>query len=134
MKVLAVAALLVVTAAGCGGGLRAQRTAPPEIPRALAQGWESQAAEIATVASTGDSCRALQLARSLRSDMVTSQPQIPLRLRAPLLTGVTSLADRITCARATVPRKPPKPPEKRHGHAPGHRHGDGNGKGGGKDH
>jgi len=134
VRVLAVAALLVVVAAGCGGSARPQRAAPHEIPRALARGWEGQASEIAAVASTGDSCRALELARSLHTEVVTSQPQVPLRLRAPLLTGVTSLADRITCTRATVPRKPPKPPkppDKRHGH--GHEHGGGDGNGGGND-
>jgi len=120
----------MVVAAGCGGSAHPQRTELREIPRALAQDWEGQAAEIASVASTGDSCRALQLARSLHTAVVTSQPQVPVRLRAPLLTGVNALAERITCVPIVQPpkkppaEKPPKPPHEHHGH---NGHGDGGG-------
>jgi hypothetical protein len=110
------------------------------MPRALAQGWAVRASEIATAASEGDDCRALALASSLRTDIVQRQQKLPVRLRTPLLTGVTALADRITCSPtvATTPSKtpphephPPKPPH----HPPGHEdHGDHRGRGHGKGH
>src|SRR5439155_10676717 len=84
------------------------------MPRALAQAWAGQASAIATAASAGNSCRALQLATSLRQDVVTSEQEVPLRLRSPLRTGVNALADRvnaladrITCTPAAK-RKPPE--------------------------
>jgi hypothetical protein len=128
-----VAALLMVVAAGCGGSSRSQEAAIHQIPRALAQDWEGQASEIAAVAGRGDSCRALQLASSLRNEIDASRAKLPRRLRAPLLSGVNSLADRITCSPpvTTVPKKPPKPPHEGHGHHghPGHGHGGGDGGG-----
>jgi len=128
-----VAALLVVMAAGCGGSSRPQEAAIHQIPRALAQNWEGQASEIAAVAAGRDSCRALQLASSLRNEVVASRAKLPVRLRAPLLSGVNSLANRITCTPpvTTVPKKPPKPPHEPHGHHEHHGHGPGGGKGGG---
>jgi hypothetical protein len=122
----------VVVAAGCGGA-RAQQAAIHQIPRALAQDWEGQASEIAAAAAARNPCRALQLARSLSSDVAASQTKVPARLRAPLLDGVNSLAGRITCTVTETPPKPPKPPDERHGHHGhhGHGHGDGNGNGGG---
>ena len=132
-RVLPVAALLVVLAAGCGGSSRPQEAAIPQIPRALAQNWESQASEIAAVAAGRDSCRALQLANSLRNEVAASRAKLPVRLRAPLLSGVNSLANRITCMPpvTNVPTKPPKPPHERHGHHEHHGHGRGGGNGGG---
>ena len=131
------AALLLVVAAGCGGSSRPQDAAIHQIPRALAQSWAGQASEIAAVADGGDSCRALQLARSLRNEVDASRAKLPLRLRAPLLNGVNSLANRITCKPpvTTGPKKPPKPPKgphERHGHHEHHGHGQG-GDGGGND-
>ena len=95
----------------------------------MAQAWEGQASAIASAASAGKSCRALQLASSLRADVVSSQQRVPSRLRSALLSGVNALADRITCTPApTQPTKPPKGPKpkppKPHDH---HGHGDGKG-------
>jgi len=89
----------------------------------LAQAWEGQASAIASAASAGNSCRALQLASSLRDDVVSSQQRVPSRLRSALLTGVNALADRITCTPAptqpTKPPKGPKPPKPHDHHGPG---------------
>jgi hypothetical protein len=133
LRIVSAMALLVVVAAGCGGAERPQRAAVHGVPRALARGWEGQASAIATAASAGDSCRALQLATSLRHDVLVSEHELPLRLRSPLLAGVNALVDRLTCTQtvtvATTPTKPPpheKPPHKKppppghHGH---HGHG-----------
>jgi len=101
------------------------------VPRALALDWERQAAAIATVASARDSCRARQLASTLRADVTASKAEVPRRLRTPLLAGVNALANRITCA-PPAPPAPPKPPHKPHGphgHHGHHGHGDGNGGG-----
>ncbi|HEY7422245.1 MAG TPA: hypothetical protein VH541_09550 [Gaiellaceae bacterium] len=111
LRILAAAVLLALAAAGCGGAARETR-AVHLVPRALAEDWEGQASAIATAASTGDSCRALRLAESLRADVIAKQREVPLRLRSPLLTGVKSLAGRIRC---TVTPKPPlkhSPPPK----------------------
>ncbi len=89
----------------------------------MAQAWEGQASAIASAASAGNSCRALQLASSLRADVVSSQQRVPSRLRSALLTGVNALADRITCTPAptqpTKPPKGPKPPKPHDHHGPG---------------
>jgi hypothetical protein len=131
-NLLAVLALLAVVAAGCGGAAQTQ-SAERGVPLALAHGWEDQAAAIAAAASTGDDCRASQLATTLRDQVVASQRKVPPRLRSSLLAGVNALADRIACtppAPAPPPPKPPKPPHDKHedhGHH-GHGHGgDGNG-------
>jgi hypothetical protein len=120
LRIVSAVALLTVVAAGCGSGDRPQRSTLRGVPLALAQQWEGQASAIASAASAGNGCRALQLATSLRDDVVSSQQQVPSRLRSPLLTGVNALADRITCT-PTPPHGPkePKPP-KRHDH---HGHG-----------
>jgi hypothetical protein len=129
LKGLSAAVVFVGLVAGCGDGAHSHRAALHQIPQALARDWEGRASEIAAVASAGDSCRALQLASSLRNDVVSSQDRLPVRLRAPLLTGVNSLADRITCTPTPpAPKEPPKPPQPRHGHH-GHGHGDGGGDG-----
>ena len=133
LRVLSVAALLVVVAAGCGGASGPQRPAFHGVPRVLAQRWERQASAIAEAASAGDGCRAMQLANSLRADVVASKDEVPTRLRPPLLTGVNALADRIACTPPTVaPEKKPKPPPEKHDHHDHHghhKHGDGNGGG-----
>lgn len=129
------AAVLLVLVAGCGGAAGRQRASVPGVPRPLAHEWEAQASAIAAAASAGNGCRALQLAYSLRADVVASKEKLPPRLRPPLLVGVNALADRITCTPATIaPRKPPKPPPAKHGdhgrrghHGPGGRKGDGGG-------
>jgi hypothetical protein len=102
------------------------------VPRALAQDWEREASAVATAASAGDSCRALQLANTLRADVAASKDHVPSRLRTPLLSGVNHLAARITC---TPPAPPPplKAPHEPHGHHGRHGHGKGEGDGGGNE-
>lgn len=130
LRIVSLAALLAVVAAGCGGAARPERSAFHGVPPALAQDWEGQALTIAAAASAGDSCRALHLAVSLRDDVVNSEHKLPFRLRSPLVTGVKALAARITCTPVvpTPPEKPKpgepkeKPPPKPHdkGHHKGH--------------
>jgi hypothetical protein len=112
VRIAAGMALLVVFAAGCGSATGPHSAAVHGIPRALAQDWEGRASAIADAASAGNSCRALQLAASLRHDVVTSEHEVPLRLRLPLRTGVNALADRITCTPAAKPKPPEHPPKK----------------------
>ena len=128
MRIASTAALVVVVAAGCGGGGRPHELAVHGVPSALAQRWEGQARAIAAAASAGDNCGALRLANALRSDVRAQQHKVPLRLRSPLISGVSALADRITC---TV-KLPPKPPPKKHDHHDLEHHGHGD-KAGGKD-
>ena len=118
-------ALLAVVATGCGGA-SPERAASRGVPRALAQAWAGQANAIATAAAAGNDCRARRLAASLRADVRSSAHSLPLRLRSPLLTDVTSLADRISCTPVTTeptplaknpkPPKEPKPKPPKHGH------------------
>ena len=131
------AVILLAIVAGCGGSAP-EKTASPGLPRALAQDWEGQAAAIAAAAAAGQDCHARQLAASLQSEVEQSQHKLPLRLRTPLVTGVTALAARTTCTPVVVPpahkkEPPPKGHEKGgdkghdHGHDKGHGH---HGKGG----
>jgi len=133
-RILSAAALLAVVTAGCGGAAQPQKLAVHGVPPALANHWERQALAIASAAAAGNNCSALQLTNALRSDVTASEHRLPMRLRAPLLTGVNSLAERITCVVTvpTPPKKPPKPkpPHEHHGH--GH-HGQDGGDGGGNE-
>ena len=127
LRVLSVAALLVVVAAGCGGADRPSRAAVHGVPPALAQAWEGQASAIAAAASAGNSCHALQLANALRSDVIANQHKLPRRLRSPLFSGVNALAGRITCVPTVQkpPKKSPEPPHEHHGKHDHHGHGKG---------
>jgi hypothetical protein len=127
LRVLSAAALLVMVAAGCGGASEAKKAAVHGVPPALAQAWEGQASAIATAASAGNSCRALQLANALRSDVIANQHKLPRRLRSPLFSGVNALVGRITCVPIVQkpPKKPPKPPDEHHGKHDHHGHGKG---------
>ena len=111
-RIAAAAALVVLVAAGCGGGARPQRSAAHGIPSALAKDWAGQAAAIAATATAGDNCRAQALAVSLRKQVLAQQHRLPLRLRSPLVTGLDSLVARTTCRQTvTVQTTPaPKPP------------------------
>ena len=136
LRILSAAALFVLLAPGCGGGTGPRRVASQGVPRPLAQTWEGQASAIAAAASAGESCRALKLAKALHADVVASKNKVPARLRPPLLTGVTALADRIRCTppAPTGPKEPAKPPHKEHDHHKEHgQHGHGKGKGGGEE-
>ena len=124
-------ALLVVVVAGCGGGTP-RDSAAHGVPRALAHEWEARASAIAGAAAAGNSCKAQQLAASLRDDVVSSQSRVPRRLRSALLTGVYSLADHTECTRVVTVQTPPpthpapgqkpKPPKQHEppGHGKGH--------------
>lgn len=141
LRILSGAALLVIVAAGCGGGAP-RVSAPRGVPGVLAHEWERRASAIASAAAAGNSCEAQHLAASLRDDVVTSQSRVPRRLRSSLLAGVNSLADRTSCTRVvTVPAPPakgpppkgpePKPPKQHE--PPGHHHHGNDGNGGGND-
>jgi hypothetical protein len=126
LRVVSVLALVVFLAAGCGDAARSPTIAAQGVPRALASEWADRASAIAVAARAGNSCRALQLASSLRDDVIASQAKVPSRLRSPLVTGVNALADRFTCApKPTFPAvgaqhpNPPKPPKHHDNHGPG---------------
>jgi hypothetical protein len=126
-------ALLAIVAAGCGGTARPRGSAQG-VPPALARAWEGRASAIAAAASSGDNCRAMRLADSLRDDVLAQERKVPPRLRSPLVTGVDPLAERLTCTRTvtmeTTPGPPPdKPPHKPAHGPPGHQHGRGHGHG-----
>jgi hypothetical protein len=125
LRLLSAAALLVVLAVGCGGAARPER-ASHGVPRGLARGWEDRAEAIAAAASAGNDCRARHLALSLRDDVVQARHRVPLRLQAPLLVSVNSLADRISCTPAAInpaPPEKPNPPHKGPKHKPPEKHG-----------
>jgi hypothetical protein len=120
-RIVLLAALAVLVAAGCGGSPRLH-SAALGLPRELARTWASRADAVATAAAAGNRCLAQQLASSLRDDVIAAEGKVPTRLRRPLLLGVNSLADRIVCtpAPAAPPHqqqpKPPKPHD-HHGHS-----------------
>lgn len=138
-RIAAVAALVVLVAAGCGGGARPQTTTVPRIPSALAQDWSGQASAIAAAAAAGDDCQAQALAVSLRKQVMQKQQLVPSRLRSPLVTGVDSLVERTSCRQTVTvattagpPQHGPKPPHHppHHGPKPPHGHGHGDKPGG----
>ena len=129
LRIVPVAALLLVVAAGCGDASQPQRSALHGVPPVLAQNWEGQANAIANAASAGDSCGALRLADSLQAQILASEHKLPPRLRSPLVTGVNALVDRLTCTVTTTTKPPPKQPGQKHDHHDHgkHKHGDGGG-------
>jgi hypothetical protein len=137
LRFVSLAALIAIVAAGCAGAARRQSSTTHEMPRILAREWEGQASAIATAAAAGDDCRAMRLAASLRNEVSASRHEVPPRLRAPLLTGVNALADRIsTCTRVVTVQTPPEVPLKGPKPKPPHgppKHGRGHGDGGGND-
>jgi hypothetical protein len=130
LRICSLGALVVLVAAGCGGSARPQQLASRGVPRVLAREWASRASAVADAAKVGNSCRALQLASSLRDDVIAAKGKVPARLRRPLLSGVTALADRFTCT-PTVKAPPPKHPKPPHDHKH-HDHGNENGNGNGQ--
>ena len=138
-RIAAVAALVVLLAAGCGGGGRPQEVDLRGIPSALAQDWAGQAAAIAAAAAARDDCHAKALAVSLRTQVMQKRHLLPLRLRSPLLTGLDSLVARTTCTppapappstQPSKPHGPPEPPHKPHDHGDHGHHGHGGDHGG----
>jgi hypothetical protein len=131
LRIVSIAAFVVVVAAGCGGA-HPQQSAFRGVPSTLATDWEGKATAIAAAASNGDDCGAVRLADSLRAQVLRSEQRVPPRLRRPLVRAVNALANRLTCTVTTVQTVPqkPKPPPKhdRHDHGKGHHgHGDGGG-------
>lgn len=132
LRIVSATVLLVLVAAGCGGAAQPHESTAHGVPRTLAREWEARASAIARAAAAGDSCGALQLASSLRDDVIAKQDELPSRVRLPLLTGVNSLANRLTCTQTvtnqTTPKKPKPPkPHERPGHHGHHGHGGDNG-------
>jgi hypothetical protein len=115
LRILSVTALVAPVAVGCGSA-GPQPRADRGLPRALASAWATRASAIAGAAAAGENCRALQLASSLRDEIIAEEGRVPVRLQKPLVQGANALADRITCTVtvATTPNKGPKPP----GHKP----------------
>jgi hypothetical protein len=120
LRIASAMVLVVLVAAGCGSSAPRQGSAAHGVPRTLARTWAARASAIADAAAAGDSCRARQLAASLRNDVIKAQGSVPARLRTPLLDGVNALANRIVCVvpprTVTTTPKPPKPEPKKHGH------------------
>lgn len=136
-RIAAVAVLVVLVAAGCGGGARPQKVNLHGVPSALAQDWAGQASAIAAAAAAENGCQAQALAVSLRKQVMQKQQLLPLRLRSPLVTGVDSLVERTSCRETvtveTTPQPPqhgPKPPHKPPPHKPKPPHGHGHDHGG----
>jgi hypothetical protein len=136
LRIVPAAALVALVVAGCGGAARTQGSAAPGVPPALAHDWARQASAIAAAAAAGNSCRALQLASSLRDQVIAAEGRVPDRLQRPLVSSVNALADRITCrqtvtVQAPPPTQPPptkpKPPPDHHDHHGHHGHGGDNG-------
>jgi hypothetical protein len=129
LRILSVAALVALLAAGCGGAAQPRKSAVRGVPRTLAAQWEAQASAIASAANAGQSCRAQRLAGSLRTEVIAAAGRVPARLQPPLLEAVNALADRIACRHTVTvgppqhPPKGPKPPHKKppkKHDAPGH--------------
>ena len=135
LRIVSLAALLVLVAAGCGGAAQSHGSTRQGIPPALAREWGARASAIATAAAAGQGCRAKALADSLRDDVIQASGKVPSRLSTPLLDGVNSLADRLVCTPppptvSTQPAPQKEPPPKSHGHHGDHgHHGHGHDKG-----
>jgi len=121
LRILSVTALVVLVAAGCGSGGPEPRGARG-LPHELAQAWAAQASAIASASAARQDCRALQLASSLRDQIIAQEGRVPARLQQPLVQGASALAQRITCTippeTVTVAPPPKKPPD----HKPPHDH------------
>ena len=103
---LLVVAALALALAGCGGAAKHAAEKPPRLPRALAQALAQQADGIAGALAAGDGCTALQLAGSLRAEVVqaVNARQIPRAFQESLLATANDLTGRITCS--PPPEKP----------------------------
>lgn len=112
--------------AACGGGGAAASSPAPAFPHSLGQQLMTRASAIEASLNRDDQCTALAQATRLEQVEATAIAggQIPVELRAPLLSSTQTLAGQITC----TPAKPPKQPvHSDHHHR--RRHGDGKGQG-----
>jgi hypothetical protein len=120
--------VLVLAAAGCGGGTRVQ-VVQPKLPRALAQDLRTQTAAVEAALSANDGCTARARAVALQSAVIQAvqSGRVPRRFEESLQSAANELVDAITCTPAPAPApkphghgKPPKPkppkPPKPHGH------------------
>lgn len=123
LRILSVTALVALVVTGCGSAPAPHPQAARGLPRALAQEWATRASAVATAAAAGDNCQALQLASSLRDEIIAKEDKVPARLQRPLVQGASALAQRFTCTVppqtvtvAPPPKKPPdhKPPPDHH--------------------
>lgn len=123
-------ALVVLAAAGCGGGTRTE-TVRPTLPRDLASRWSAQAEAVAAALAAGDGCTARAKALALQTSVVAAIQARRIRpaFEERLTSAVNELPDRITCNPAPVstpaphghPKPKPKPPHPPHGHGKGHK-------------
>ena len=122
------AVLIVLAAAGCGGGGAADA---PKLPHALGVSLAAQASAVEASLASGDTCGAAGHAAKLQGMVAgaIASGRVPATLRAPLSSSVASLAAEITC----LPPAPKGPPDKKHGHGPDEKHGPGKGHGDGRD-
>lgn len=120
-RLAALAVLAALALAGCGGTTKHAAPAAPRLPRALAQAWAQQADGVAAALAAGDGCTALQVAGTLRAEVVQALNQrlIPHAFQETIVGAVNDLPARITC----TPAK-----HSNHEHKPKHDHrGDGGG-------
>jgi len=118
VRPLLVLALIAVASAGCGG--RAVRQEPRLAHRDTAQ-LVALARQIERDATT-DGCAARHEIEALqaKAQALVASGRVPLRLRAPLLGGVSALAaDLPACA-----PPPPTPTKGHHSHGHGRHHED----------
>jgi hypothetical protein len=124
----AVAAGVLVLAAGCGSSTHtAGPPPPPKLPYALAHRLASESDAVAAALAEGGACSAQAAGRELRSDATASIGRVPVRLQEPLSSGVNAVVASLPeCVPATpAPAAPkehphhepgpkPKPPGKQH--------------------
>lgn len=126
------APLVVLAAAGCGGGTKTV-VVHPTLPRALASTWSADADAVAAALAAGDGCTARAKAIALQASVIAAIQARRVRpaFQERLLSAVNDLPGRITCnpAPPPAPAAPPGPPA----HGPGHDHGHGHGHGRGHD-
>jgi hypothetical protein len=108
--------------AACGGNAKPQ-SAPPHLPKSSATQLIALAQTVARDAR-GDGCtsRSEIDALSAKAHELVANGSVPLRLREPLLNGVTALAAE---APVCTPPAPPPTPAPKHDkpHKPHHDHG-----------
>ena len=113
--------LACLALAGCGGGQAASTARTPLIGHDLARQLAGRASAVEASLNRSDGCRALQQATALQQAEVDaiSAGQIPVALRASLVSSTQTLVGQIQC----VPPAP-KPPGWHHHHKRGHKGGD----------